>query len=261
MHSKIARTAHICDGVKIGENVIIDDNVYIDYDVIIRDNVHIKEGTFIGAHSILGEYLSDFFDSKSTHGHRLTIGKNSIIRSETIIYSESEIGDSFQTGHRVTIREHADIGSHVRIGTLSDIQGYCEIQDYVNIHSNVHIGQKSFIKKYAWLFPYVVLTNDPTPPSMNMCGVTIDEFAVIATGSVILPGKKIGRDTLVGAGSIVTKDVEPLTVVAGNPAKMLCKVTDIKDKKTGKNVYPWRYNFDRRMPWENIGYDEWKKEQ
>jgi UDP-3-O-[3-hydroxymyristoyl] glucosamine N-acyltransferase len=69
---------------------------------------------------------------------------------------------------------------------LSDLQGHCEIGDYVRFHSNVHIGQKSKIGNFVWIFPYVVLTNDPYPPSNNLVGVTVHDFAAIATMSVIL---------------------------------------------------------------------------
>ena len=255
--NNISRSAIIKEGVIIGENVTIEDDVYIDCGAIIRDNVHIKKGTFIGARCIIGEYLIDFFDEYKNNSHPLVIGENSLIRSETIIYGDSEIGDNFQTGHRVTIREKSKIGHHVRVGTLSDIQGYCEIGNYVNMHSNVHIGQKSVIKDYVWIFAYVILTNDPTPPSNNLVGVTIESFAIIATSTVVLPGVHIGRDALVGAGAVVTKDVNDLKVVVGNPAKEVRDVTEIKDKFTGKNVYPWRYTFERGMPWKDIGYDNW----
>ena len=257
INTRISDKAIIKEGVIIGDNVVIEDGVYIDYGAIIRDNVWIKKGTFVGARCILGEYLIDFLDEYENKIHPLVIGENSVIRSETIIYGDTTIGACFQTGHRVTIREHAVIGSHVRIGTLSDIQGYCEIGDYVNMHSNVHIGQKSVIKNYAWIFPYVILTNDPTPPSNVMKGVTVGEFAVVATSSTILPGVVIGNDTLIGAGAVVTKDVQEGKVVVGNPAKEICDITKIKDKETGESVYPWRYHFDRGMPWAGLGYDQW----
>jgi acetyltransferase-like isoleucine patch superfamily enzyme len=249
----------IKENVIIGDNVIIEDDVYLDYGVIIRENVHIKKGTFIGARCILGEFMGDFFDDRVNKKHLLTIGENSLIRSETIIYGDCSIGDHFQTGHRVTIREKAGIGSHVRIGTLSDVQGDCIIGDYVNIHSNVHIGQKSNIHNYVWIFPYVVLTNDPNPPSESLFGVTIDEFSIIATGTIVLPGKRIGKDSLIGAGSVVTKHVMDEKVVMGNPAKEVCSIFDIKNKETGEAVYPWRYHFDRGMPWKGMPYEEWEE--
>ena len=247
-------------GCVIGNNVKIGCNVYIDYGAIIRDNVLIDNRGKIGARCILGEYLADFYETGKNDNHLLKIGKNALIRSESIIYGDNVIGDNFQTGHRVTIREKCIIGRNVKVGTLSDIQGYCEIGDYVNIHSSVHIGQASVVKKYVWLYPYVVLTNDPNPPSETMQGVTIKEFAVVATGSIVLPGITIGEEALVGAGAIVTKDVELATVVVGNPARVICKTDKVIDNITGKKVYPWKYTFDRGMPWQGIGYDTWEKE-
>lgn len=251
----------IKSGCIIGDNVILGNNVYVDYNVIIRDNVTIKDNGTIGARCILGEYLVDFYKNRVNKNHPLVLGENALIRSETIIYGDNNIGDNFQTGHRVTIREGAQIGRNVRVGTLSDIQGHCIIEDYVNMHSNVHIGHKSVIKKYAWIFPYVVLTNDPNPPSESLLGVTLEEFAVVSTGSVLLPGITVGTGALVGAGAIVTKNVDANMVAVGNPAKMICGTEKIRDNVTGEKVYPWQYTFDRGMPWQGIGYDNWKEQQ
>lgn len=258
---KIGDNVVIKESCIIGDNVTLGDNVYIDYNVLIRDNVTVEEGGVIGAGCILGELLADFYEDRNNKVHPLIIGKNALIRSGTIIYGDNVLGDNLQTGHRVTIREKSRIGSHVRIGTLSDIQGYCEIQDYVNMHSNVHIGQKSTIKKYAWIFPYVILTNDPNPPSESLLGVTVEEYAIVSTGSVVLPGVVIGSGALVGAGAVVTKNVDAAMVAVGNPAKMRCGTDKIRDNVTGEQVYPWQYTFDRGMPWKGIGYDKWKEQE
>lgn len=251
----------IKEGCIVGDNVCLGENVYVDYNVIIRDNVAIKDNGTIGAKCILGEYLVDFYSDRKGGIHPLVIGENALIRSETIIYGDNQIGDNFQTGHRVTIREGAQIGSHVRVGTLSDIQGHCVIEDYVNMHSNVHVGHKSVVRKYAWLFPYVVLTNDPNPPSESLLGVTIEEFAVVSTGSIVLPGIRVGIGALIGAGAIVTKNVDDNMVAVGNPAKMICGTEKITDNVTGEKVYPWKYTFDRGMPWQGIGYERWEEQQ
>jgi len=249
----------IKSGCILEDNITIGDNVFIDCGTIIHSNVTIDEDSCIGARCILGEYLMDFYAKKENNIHPLHIRKGSLIRSECIIYGENDFGECLQTGHRVTIREYSRIGRHVRIGTLSDIQGDCEIQDYVSMHSNVHIGQKSVIKKYAWIYPYVVLTNDPNPPSNIVMGVTVEEFAIVATGTVVLPGKTIGKGALVGAGSVVTKDVGADMIAVGNPAREKGLTAKIVDSTTGQPSYPWRYKFDRGMPWENVGYEEWEK--
>lgn len=259
----------------IGENVIVGDNVVIGHNCIIEDNVTIGDNTFvesntiirsftsigsnsnIGSNCIIGEYWMDFYKDHLKHEHPLVIGENALIRSGSIIYSGSTIGSNFQTGHQVTIREKSKIGKNVSVGTLSDIQGNCTIGNYVRLHSNVHIGQLSVIDDFVWIFPYVVLTNDPTPPSENFVGVHVHSFAIIATGSIIMPGLDIGQDCLIGAGAIVTKSVEPYAVVVGNPGKQISDVRNVKNKITGEPVYPWRNHFSNYMPWEGIGFDAW----
>lgn len=262
-HCIIADNVQFGSNVSIGhnciieENVIIGDNTFIDSNTVIRSGVTIGEGSFIGSNCIIGEYWMDFCLDRQHHEHPLTIGKKALIRSGSIIYAGSTIGDNFQTGHQVTIREKAVIGNNVSIGTLSDIQGNCKIGNYVRLHSNVHIGQLSEIDDFVWIFPYVVLTNDPTPPSENFVGVHVHSFAIVATGSVIMPGLDIGQDSLIGAGAIVTKSVEPYAVAVGNPAKPISDVRKVKNKITGEPVYPWRDHFSNYMPWDGIGFDAW----
>ena len=259
----IANNVSFGENVIVGHNCIIEDNVvigdnsYIDSNTIIRNNVMLGEGAFVGSNCIIGEYLMSFCVDREYHEHPLVIGKNSLIRSGTIIYGDSVIGDGFSTGHQVTIREMSKIGDNVSIGTLSDIQGNCEIGNYVRLHSNVHIGQLSRIDDFVWIYPYVVLTNDPTPPSERFVGVHVRSFAIIATAAIIMPGIEIGQDSLVGAGAIVTKSVEPYAVVAGNPGKIISDVRKVKSKITGEAVYPWRHHFRRAMPWSESDFTTW----
>lgn len=251
------------ENVTLGYNVIIEDNVhignncFIDSNTIIRSDVTLGDNSFIGSNCIIGEYWMDFCIDKQKHFHPLIIGKDALIRSGSIIYAGSEIGNNFQTGHQVTIREKAKIGNYVSIGTLSDIQGNCTLGNYVRMHSNVHIGQLSTVDDFVWIFPYVILTNDPTPPSDNFVGVHIHPFAIIATGAIIMPGIEIGQDALIAACCNVTKNVSPYSVVMGNPGKDKGDVRNIKNKITGEPVYPWRHHFDHYMPWAESDFETW----
>ncbi len=255
-NASIGRNVTIKPGVIIEDNVKIGDNAYIDYNTIIKENVEIGDNAFIGANCILGEVLADFFADRVNKKHPLVIGANATIRSGSILYGDSAIGDNFGTGHRVTIREKTQIGHHVNIGTLSDLQGDLIVGNYVHLHSNVHLGMKTVLKDYCWIFPYCVLTNDPTPPSEVLLGATVEEFAVVCTGVIVLPGVVIGQDALVGAKANVTKSVSPYAIAVGNPAKEIGDVRNLKNK-SGDPIYPWRYSFDRGMPWRGVGYDQW----
>lgn len=267
-HCIIGDNVVLGENVRLGHNVIIENDVcigndvFIDNKTIIRKGVTLGDGSTIGANCIVGELQISFDKSAGIFLRRerpLSIGHKALIRSNTIIYGGSEIGDYFQTGHNVMIREKSIIGNYVSVGNYSDIQGSVKIGNYVRLHSNDRVEQFSQIDDYVWIFPGVELTNDPTPPSNDLVGVHVHSFAIICARALILAGREVMGDSLVAAGAVVTKDVEQYTVVAGNPARVIADVRDIRSKITGRPVYPWRYYFDRAMPWEDVGYDLWQK--
>lgn len=245
--------------VSISDKAIIGNNVKIGENTIVYDNVIIGDNTIIANNCVIGEPSNNYYFQNNYENPKLIIGKNSLIRSHAIIYTGSTIGNDFQTGHWVTIRENMVIGSNCSIGTLSDIQGYSKIGNYCRFHSNVHIGQQSTIGSFVFIYPYVVLTNDPTPPSDICIGATIKDFSQIAVGAVLLPGVKIGKHCLIGAQSLVGINCDDYSLIAGNPAKFIKDIRELKSKKTGESHYPWPYNFERGMPWAGIGFEEWKK--
>jgi acetyltransferase-like isoleucine patch superfamily enzyme len=216
---------------------------------IIRDNVALGDDSNVGPFCDLG------FGQSET----LFIGSDSIIRSHSIIYGGTKIGRNFASGHHVTIRENSLIGEHFQIGTYGDIQGHCRIGNFTKFHSNVHIGQHADIGNHVWIFPFCVLTNDPHPPSEVQIGVVINDFAVIATMSVLLPGVNIGEGALVGASSLVNKNVPKDQIALGNPIKVLGPTSKILLKDGSlKPAYPWRRHFHRNYPEEMISL--WKEE-
>jgi acetyltransferase-like isoleucine patch superfamily enzyme len=239
---------------QIGDNVRIGDNT------IIYDNVVIGDNSVIANDCVLGEPLNSYYLNDGYEQPQTVIGSGALIRSHCIIYAGSVFGSNFQTGHRVTIREKSVFGNNCSLGTLTDIQGYVKVGNYCRFHSNVHIGQNSEIGNFVFIYPYVVFTNDPLPPS-NICnGPTVGDFTQIAVHSVILPGIKLGKHVLVGANSTVNKNVDDYSLVVGSPAKLVCDVRNLKSPEDkNKNHYPWPYSFERGMPWEGIGFDEWLK--
>lgn len=248
------RNITISPSAKIGKNVKIGDNT------IIYDNVEIQDDCIIANDCVIGEPTNSYYFEDNYVNPTTIIGSESLIRSHAIIYAGNILGRKFSCGHRVTIRENTTFGEACRVGTLCDIQGYSSFGNHCWLHSNVHIGQNSTIGNYVFIYPYVVFTNDPTPPS-NICkGPVVEDFTQIAVFCVLLPGVKIGKHCLIGAGSIVSKDIEDYQLAIGSPAKSVKNVMDIKDRETGESHYPWPYRFDRGMPWEGIGFSKWEKE-
>ena len=158
------------------------------------------------------------------------IGDDSEIRSNTVIYAGNMIGKNFQTGHHVLIRESNRIGDNVSIGTGSCVEHHVEIGDNVRIHSKVFIPEYSLLEEGCWLGPAVVLTNAKYPCSarvkQNLKGPRICRRAKLGANTTVLPGLVIGENCLVGAGSVVVKDVPAHKIVVGNPARIIGGVNE-----------------------------------
>ena len=217
-------------------------NCNISKTAMINENVVIEENVTIGDFCVIG------FNPKNESNKKLIIRKNSIINSHSVIYIGSEIGLNNIIGHNVLIREETFLGKNVQVGSYSDLEGYCSIDDYSKLHSCVHVGQHSKIMSYVYIFPYVVLTNDPIPPSDIRQGVVLEPFSIICTRATILPGIKVGFSSFIGANSLVNKNVGPELIGSGNPFRIKGNISNIKIPKTNKSAYPWVGRFQKDYP-------------
>lgn len=214
---------------------------------IVHSNVVIGNRTKIGAYCELG------LPTPLGNGSALEIGDDSLIRSHSVFYESSSFGFGLTTGHRVTVRENTIAGNGFQIGTLSEVQGDCQIGNYVRFQSSVFVGKKTKIGNFVWVLPYAVLTNDPTPPSNDLIGCIIQDYAVISAMAVILPGIIVGQNSLVAAHACVSKDVPQNMVVAGVPANIIGETKSIKRRDgSGKPAYPWTAHFHRGYPEDMI---------
>lgn len=147
-----------------------------------------------------------------------TIGSNTTIHHPDLvnIYGCS-IGDNCSIGSFVEINSGVTIGNNVKIGA------------FVFIPKGVTIGDNVFIG------PHACFTNDKTPKATNADGTLqgpddwkliethVETGASIGANATVLCGVRIGKNALIGAGSVVTDDVADDAVVAGNPARELKK--------------------------------------
>lgn len=132
----------------------------------------------------------------------------------------------------VVIREENVLGEEVRIWSGTVVDYGCRIGDRVKIHCSCYIAQFTEIADDVFIGPGVTATNDMHPGcsrSMDcLKGPVIRAGAVIGGGATLLPRVVIGESALVGAGSVVTRDVEPRAVVAGNPARRIRSIEELE---------------------------------
>lgn len=187
--SKIDPTA------KIGKNVVIEKGCIIGKNVVIEHNTTIYSGT--------------------------SIGDNSIIRSNTSIGAEGFGIETLKDGSNIRFPHlgGVKIGKNVEIGTLNSLAkgtlGDTIIEDYVKTDSLVQIAHNCHIKRGCIITTCVCIAG----------GVTLGENVWLGPNVSVMNKIELGQQAFIGLGAVVTKDVAPLEVWAGNPAKFIKKVS------------------------------------
>jgi serine acetyltransferase len=167
----------------------------------------------------------------------LLLAPGARLRSGTTLYNGSVIGSGFQTGHGVVVREECAIGEDVRIWSNTVIDYGCRIGSRVKIHCNCYIAQFTEIGDGAFLAPGVITANDLYPGDERsaelMGGPKIEPGAQIGVNVTILPHVRIGSGAIIGAGSVVTRDIPAGVVAFGNPAtvhRLVCELPAIEGR-------------------------------
>lgn len=198
------------------------------------ENFIIYPGVKIGNNARIGDFVVIGVPARKSHhkGTHTLIGDNAVLRSHTVIYAGNKIGNNFQTGHAVTVREDNLIGNDVSIGTHSVIEHHVKIEDGVRIHSQAFVPEFTVLEEKCWIGPKATLTNalHPFCPKVKEClkGPRIKKGAKIGANVTILPDLTVGENSLIGAGSVVVNDIPANAVVAGNPARLIKKIKDLK---------------------------------
>jgi acetyltransferase-like isoleucine patch superfamily enzyme len=189
----------------------------------LNNGVLLGEGCQIDPSAVLG-YLT----GRKLQDPTLRLGPGARVRSGTVIYAGSSIGAGLETGHNVVIREQNVIGDDLNIWNSSTIDYGCVIGSGVKIHCNVYVAQFTTLEDDVFLAPGVQIANDPHPIcGLCMRGPTIKRGARIGVNVTILPHVTIGEGALIGAGSVVTRDIPAHTLAYGNPARPTRPVDDL----------------------------------
>ena len=232
--SAVVETDSIGEGVEIGEfavvrpGAVLGDRVRVHPHAVIEAAVKIGAGTEVLPGSRLGQRprAVGTIDREHAFEEGLRIGTDCVIGTHAIVYYDVEIGAGTLVGDIASIRETARIGAGCTVGRTAVIDREVRIGDRTLIGFSSVIAAKSTLGKGVFVAPGVATSNDNALGAHGWVeeqatGATIEDEARIGVNATLLPGVRIGRGAVVGAGSVVTRDVAAGTTVVGNPARPL----------------------------------------
>ena len=235
MSSKIDKTVVVGANCTLGNNVTIMDHVTLGNNVSLGNNCVIYQHTIIGNNveiqdnTVLGKIPRSSPISKSkikSEYEPLHIADNSLIGTSVIIFRGTKIGEHCLIGDLASIREDCTIDDYTIIGSAVTINVNTSIGKHTKIQTGCHITGNMIIEDHVFFGAEVTTMNDTYMGRTDSLddkriGPHIKKGARIGSNATILPKISIGCDAVIGAGSVVIKDVPDAKVVVGVPAKII----------------------------------------
>ena len=183
----------------------------------------------------------------------MTVRPSVRIHPTADVSASAEIGSGTSIWNQAQVRERARIGGGCIIGKNVYVDFDVVIGANVKIQNNVSLYHGVTVEDGVFIGPHVCFTNDRLPRAINRDGslkgdddwevtpILVRRGAAVGANATVLPGVTIGRWAMVGAGSVVTRDVPDHTLVVGNPARRLASVCSCGEPlRDGADGAPFR---------------------
>ena len=200
---------------------------------IVYPGTVLGEGAKVLEYAVVGKQpsLSPRSTAKREELPPAEIGEGTIVSTGAVVFAGAKVGARVILGDQSCVRERVVVGDDVVIGRGSLVENDTTIGAMTKIQAEAYITAYSTLEEHVFVAPCVVTTNDDFMGRTErrhelIKGPTIRRGARVGGGAVLLPGVEIGEEAFVGAGAVVTKDVEPRMLVVGNPARVLRPVAE-----------------------------------
>lgn len=192
---------------------------------VLGEGVKVLEGAVVGKQPS----LSPRSTAKREPLPPTELGDGTIVSSGAIVFAGTRIGARVILGDQSCVRERVSVGDDVVIGRGSLVENDTTIGARCRIQADAYVTAYSTLEDDVFIAPCVVTMNDDFMGRTEqrkelMKGPTIRRGARVGGGAILCPGIEVGEEAFIGAGAVVTKDVEPRAVMVGNPARKLREV-------------------------------------
>ena len=200
---------------------------------VVHPGTVLGKGVQVLEHAVVGKQptLSPRSTAKREPLPSAELGEGTIVSTGEIVFAGSTIGDRVIVGDQACVRERVTIGDDVVIGRGSLVENDTTIGRGTRIQAGAYVTAYSTLEEDVFIAPCVVTTNDNFMGRTEkrkelMKGPTIRRGARVGGGAILCPGIEIGEEAFVGAGAVVTKNVQARMVVVGNPARVMRAVPE-----------------------------------
>jgi acetyltransferase-like isoleucine patch superfamily enzyme len=200
---------------------------------IVYPGTKLGDGVKVLEHAVVGKQpaLSPRSTAKREELSPAEIGDGTVVSTGAVVFAGAKVGARVILGDQSCVRERVVVGDDVVIGRGSLVENDTTIGAMTKIQAEAYITAYSTLEEHVFIAPCVVTTNDNfmgrTERRRELVkGPTIRRGARIGGGAILLPGVEVGEEAFVGAGAVVTKNVEPRMVVVGNPARVMRPVPE-----------------------------------
>lgn len=171
-------------------------------------------------------------------GEPAVLGDRVAVCSHAVVCASAQIGDDCVVGDGALVRERVKLGRGCVVGAHVVIENDVSIGSGVKLQTGAYITAHCTIEDDVFVAPGVITTNDNSmgrhAPGAGVSGVTLRRACRIGAGAVLLPGIEVGEEAFVAAGAVVTRDVDPFTLVMGSPARLIRRI------ESAEEIENWR---------------------
>lgn len=198
-------------------------------EIVMGEGVVVFPGCVVGRPPMAPKGVTEI-DYNSLESKPVYIGDNTILGCNAIIYNDVKIGKNCIIGDGVVIRENVEIGDNciiginTKVGARTKIGNYSRIMDLTNLSSDGVVGEHVFIGPSCSSGNDNAMGRNSAGNGLSYTGLVVEDYVTIGMNTSILPNTRIGKDSIIAAHSIVSRDIAPGILAMGQPAK---KVRDL----------------------------------
>ncbi len=218
----------------IGQGVIVGRGSCIGNNVTVYPGTVIGENCSIGDNCVIGKHPHPAVTSRcpvTQDLQSLKMSPGSVLGSGVVLYAGTVLGMQVMVGDLASVRENCIIGYRVIIGRGAVLENDVVVGEYAKVQTGAYLTAYTVVGARAFIAPMVVTANDNRVGRRKdgvgrLNGPCIEENARVGAGALLLPGVTVTRESFVAAGSLVTRDTRPESMVMGRPARFVRPVPD-----------------------------------